>query len=270
MTDSGEVARESRPLARIRIDDVWPVLGLIALAGLAWVVTVDRMQGMDTGPGTDLGGVGWFAGVWAVMMAAMMLPSLSPMAVGYSRASGSGAGSVGGAVLFAAGYLLVWLIGGLLAYALVEGVRSLDLGFLGWDEGGRYVAGGVITGAALYEFTPVKRRCLRHCRDSRSLRHRPGAVGAFSMGLEQGGFCIGCSWALMAALFALGVMSIAWMVVIAALIAIEKLLPWELSPRGTTVVVLVVLGLGVAFFPDQVPGLTTPTEMMEPMDAMSM
>ena len=90
------------------------------------------------------------------------------------------------------------------------------------------------------------------------------------MGLDQGGFCIGCSWALMTALFALGVMSIAWMVVIAALIAIEKLLPWELPPRGTTVVVLVVLGLGVAFFPDQVPGLATPTEMMEPIDAMSM
>ena len=147
---------------------------------------------------------------------------------------------------------------------------ALDLGFLGWGEGGRYVAGGVITWAALYEFTPVKRRGLWHCRDSRLLRHRPGAVGACWMGLEQGGFCIGCSWALMAALFALGVMSIAWMVVIAALIAIEKLLPWELPTRGTTVVVLVVLGLGVAFFPDQVPGLTTPAEMMEPIGAMSM
>ena len=266
MTDGGEVARESRPLARIRTD-VWPVLGLIALAGLAWVVTIDRMQGMDMGPGTDLGGLGWFVGVWAVMMAAMMLPSLSPMAVAHSRAGG-GAGSVGSTLLFAAGYLLVWIIAGLLAYALVEGVRPLDLGFLGWDEGGRYVAGGVITGAALYEFTPMKRRCLRHCRDSRLLRHRPGAAGAIWMGLDQGGFCVGCSWALMTALFALGVMSIAWMVVIAALIAIEKLLPSELPRRGATAAVLVLLGIGVAFFPDQVPGLTIPTETT--MDAMSM
>jgi predicted metal-binding membrane protein len=175
---------------------------------------------------------------------------------------------VGSTLLFAAGYLLVWIIAGLLAYALVEGVRPLDLGFLGWDEGGRYVAGGVITGAALYEFTPVKRRCLRHCRDSRLLRHRPGAAGAIWMGFDQGGFCIGCSWALMTALFALGVMSIAWMVVIAALIAIEKLLPSELPRRGATAAVLVVLGIGVAFFPDQVPGLTIPTETT--MDAMSM
>jgi predicted metal-binding membrane protein len=267
MTDGGDVARESWP-AGVRTDDLWPMLGLITLAGVAWVVTVDRMQGMDMGPGTDLGGLGWFAGVWAVMMAGMMLPSLSPMAVAHSRAGGRGAGSVGSTLLFAAGYLLVWTIAGLLAYALVEGVRALDLGFLGWDEGGRYVAGGVITGAALYEFTPVKRRCLRHCRDSRLLRHRPGAVGAFSMGLEQGGFCIGSSWALMTALFALGVMSIAWMVVIAALIAIEKLLPSQLPRRGATAAVLVGLGIGVVFFPDQVPGLTIPTETT--MEAMSM
>jgi predicted metal-binding membrane protein len=271
VTDGGEMSSDARPPASVRTDDVWPVALLVGLAGLAWVVTVDRMQGMDMGPGTDLGGLGWFAGVWAVMMAGMMLPSLSPMAVAYSRGAGRGwVGSVGGTVLFAAGYLLVWLVAGLLAYALVEGVRTLDLAFLGWDQGGRYIAGGVIVGAALYELTPVKRRCLRHCRDSGLLRQRPGAVGALWMGVEQGGFCVGCSWALMAALFALGVMSIAWMVVIAALIAIEKLLPWELLPSGATAVVLVVLGLGVAFFPDQVPGLTDPADSIDTMSSMSM
>jgi predicted metal-binding membrane protein len=244
---------------------------LVGLAGVAWVVTVDRMQGMDMGPGTDLGGLGWFAGIWAVMMAGMMLPSLSPMAVAYSRgAGGSRLGAVGGTVLFAAGYLLVWLIAGLLAYALVEGVRSLDLGFLGWNDGGRYVAGGVIAGAGLYELTPLKAKCLRHCRDSRLLQQRPGATGAVLTGVEQGRFCVGCSGALMAALFALGVMSITWMVLIAALIAIEKLLPWELLPSGATAVVLVILGLGVAFVPDQVPGLTVPADAMDTMSSMSM
>jgi predicted metal-binding membrane protein len=249
----------------------WPVAFLVAVAGVCWAVTVERMQGMDMGPGTDLGGLGWFASVWAVMMAGMMLPSLSPMAVAYSRrARGARPGWMGGTVLFAAGYLLVWLVAGLLAYALVEGVRALNLEFLGWDEGGRYVAGGVIVAAALYELTPVKRRCLRHCRDSSLVRQRAGAAGALWMGIEQGGFCVGCSWALMVALFALGVMSIAWMVVIAALIAIEKLLPWELLPSGATAVVLVGLGLGVAFFPDQVPGLTMPADAMDTMNTMSM
>jgi predicted metal-binding membrane protein len=140
-------------------------------------------------------------------------------------------------------------------------VRSLDLGFLAWDRAGQYVAGGVILGAALYELTAAKRRCLRHCRDSRLLRHRPGVSGALIMGMEQGGFCVGCSGALMAALFTLGVMSIAWMLLIAALIAIEKLLPWRVTATGVTAVVLALLGVAVMFVPDQVPWLTIPMSM---------
>jgi predicted metal-binding membrane protein len=192
-------------------------------------------------------------------MAAMMLPALSRMAVAYSRAAGRGqARSLAGTVVFAAGYLLPWAAFGVLAYALVEGVRSLDVGILAWDRGGQYVAGGVILGAALYELTTAKRRCLRHCRDSRLLRSRPGTAGALIMGMEQGGFCVGCSWALMAALFALGVMSVAWMVLIAALIAVEKLLPWQVLPTGAAAAVLAALGLAILFVPDQVPGLTIP------------
>ena len=236
------------------------MLLLVAFAGIAWVVTVDRMQGMDMGPGTALGALGWFAGVWATMMAAMMLPSLSPMAVAYSRGAGGGVRSAAGTVLFAIGYLLVWLAAGLLAYALVEGVRSLDLGFLAWDRAGQYIAGGVILGAGLYELTPVKARCLRHCRDRRLLvaDWRRGPAGALRMGLEQGGYCIGSSWALMAALFALGVMSITWMVVIAALIASEKLLPRPYLASGAAAALLLALAAGVAFFPEQLPGLTIP------------
>jgi len=153
---------------------------------------------------------------------------------------------------------------------VIEGVRSLDLGLLAWDRAGQYIAGGVILGAALYELTPVKARCLGHCRDSRLLRQRPGALGALAMGVEQGGFCVGCSWALMAALFALGVMSIGWMVLIAVLIAFEKLLPWQVIPSGATAALLVVLGVAVIFFPQEVPGLTIPmNDMSTPMDSMS-
>jgi predicted metal-binding membrane protein len=231
------------------------------------------MQGMDMGPGTELGAFGWFAGVWVTMMAAMMLPSLSPMAVAYSRGTAGEGGfrSVAGTVLFACGYLLVWALAGALAYVLVEGVRSFDLGLLAWDRAGQYVAGGVIVIAGFYELTPIKARCLRHCRDSRLLRQRPGALGAVAMGVEQGGFCVGCSWALMTALFALGVMSIGWMVLVAALIAAEKLLPWELLPSGASSVLLIVLGAAVMFFPDHVPGLTFPMDPTStPMDSMSM
>ena len=238
---------------------------LIGGAAIAWVVTVNRMTGMDAGPGTDLGTFGWFAGVWAVMMAAMMLPSLVPMAGTYaregsSRASNGGAEPAVGSVLFVAGYLLLWVLAGLIAWMLFRAFRSLDLTFLRWDHGGRYVAAGVIAAAALYELTPLKAGCLRHCRDRELLvaDWRRGPSGALRMGLEQGAYCFGSSWALMAALFALGVMSITWMVVIAALIAIEKILPREYLANGAAVAVLLVLAAGVAFFPEQLPGLTMP------------
>ena len=245
-----------------RLGRITPALLLLAVAAAAWAITAKRMQGMDMGPGTDLGSLGWFAVVWVTMMAAMMLPSLVPMALAYARASReAGAPSPTVAtVVFACGYLLVWLGAGVVAYAVFQGVRALDLSWLAWDEGGPYVAGGVILGAALYELTPLKSACLRHCRNPELLaqRWRPGLSGALLMGLEHGGFCVGSSWALMAALFALGVMNLAWMVVVAALVAIEKLLPRAEVAIGATVIFITVLGIAVALAPAQVPGLTIP------------
>jgi predicted metal-binding membrane protein len=242
---------------------VWPVLFLVAVAGVCWAVTVERMQGMDMGPGTDLGELGWFAVVWVTMMAAMMLPSLAPMAVACSRgAEGGGpARTLTRTGVFAAGYLLMWAAFGVLAFALVEGVRSRDVGFLAWSRGGQYLAGGVILGAALYELTTAKRTCLRQCRDPRLLRRRPGLGGGLVMGVEQGGFCVGCSGALMAALFALGVMSIPWMVLIAGLVAIEKLLPSRLVATGATAASLALLGAAIVLAPEHVPWLTIPASM---------
>jgi predicted metal-binding membrane protein len=266
MQRAGEMGRTTR--MESTTDVRLTALFLLGVAAIAWLVTVDRMAGMDMGPGTDLGTFGWFAGVWAVMMAAMMLPSLVPMAGAYARRARGGAAaatpqSVVGTTLFAAGYLLAWILTGLVAWVLFDAVSSLDLGFLSWDAGGRYVAGAVIAGAALYELTPMKKECLRHCRDRELLvaDWREGSDGAVRMGLGQGAYCIGSSWALMAALFALGVMSITWMVVIAALIAIEKLLPWREPATGLTVAVLLFLAAGVAFFPGELPGLTVPASM---------
>jgi predicted metal-binding membrane protein len=213
------------------------------------------------------------------MMAAMMLPSLVPMAGAYARQARGGSADVTPqsllrTTLFTAGYLLTWILVGAVAWLVFEGVRSLDLSFLGWNDGGRYVAGGVLAFAALYELTPLKRTCLRHCRDRELLTAdwREGSSGALRMGLDQGAYCVGSSWALMAALFALGVMSITWMVVIGALIVLEKVLPWRETAEGITVVVLLVLAIGVAFFPGQVPGLTVPdsASAMQAMDSMHM
>jgi predicted metal-binding membrane protein len=241
---------------------------VVVLAGAAWLLTGDRMAGMDAGPGTDLGGLGWFAGIWVAMMAAMMFPSITPMVLAHARIEERRRAAT---AAFVVGYLLAWTTAGLVGYMIVEGVRELDPGFLAWDELGSYVVGGVILAASLYQLSPLKERCLRECRSPVMLlgHWRPGHVGALRMGLEHGRFCIGCCWALMGALFALGVMSLAWMIFIAALIAAEKLLPWKAIGNRGIAVVLAVLAIAVAFTPANVPALTIPGSP-EAMEAMGM
>src|SRR5919106_2337320 len=256
------------------------IFGLLLFAAVGWAVTDDRMGGMDAGPGTALGGLGWFLGVWVVMMAAMMFPSIYPMVMMYARLQEGKrekgqAPPTGATAIFVGGYLVSWAAAGLLGYTIFEGVRSLDLGWLAWDEAGSYVAGGVIVGAAIYQLTPLKDVCLRHCRNPLmfiATHWHSGRVGALRMGVEHGGFCVGCCWMLMAALFALGVMSIGWMALIAAFIAIEKLLPWKAIANRGIAVALIVLGLAVAIAPEDVPGLTVPgsPEAMRAMEAMGM
>jgi len=181
----------------------------------------------------------------------------------------------GTTTLFVCGYLLTWTTAGLVGYGIIEAGQALSLDFLAWDRAGPYVAGGVIAAAALYQLTPLKDACLRRCRSPMMFlltAWRPGRLGALRMGLEHGGWCVGCCWGLMAALFALGVMSIGWMVFVAALIATEKLLPWKAVANRGIAVMLVILGLAVAFAPEDVPGLTAPdsAEAQSSMEAMGM
>src|SRR5215207_8677211 len=233
------------------------VASLLVVAAGAWGVTGDRMGGMDAGPGTELGGLGWFAVAWVTMMAAMMLPSIAPMVLAHARVQ------IAATPAFVAGYLLTWAAVGTIAYALVEAVRALDLGVLAWDEAGPYVAGGVILAAAVYQLSRPKDRNLRRCRDAGafvSAHWRPGQIGALRTGIEHGRLCVGSSWALMAALFALGVMSVGWMAFVAALIAAEKLLPWRTVATRGIAILLAVLAIAIAFAPDDVPGLTAPSD----------
>jgi predicted metal-binding membrane protein len=239
---------------------------LLALALLAWLVTDDRMGGMDSTPGMALGSLGFYLTVWVVMMAAMMFPSVAPTVLMYDRlreghrARGKGA-APDATALFVAGYLVVWTAAGLAAYGLFELVRAIDPAFLAWDEAGRYVTAGVIVAAAAYQLTPLKQACLVKCRSPMMFlaeRWRHGRAGALELGTRHGAWCLGCCWALMAALFAVGVMSLGWMALIAAFIAAEKLLPWPAAARMTVAVLLLLLGLGVAIAPGDVPGLAEP------------
>ena len=185
------------------------VAALLAAALVAWIVTAQRMRGMDAGPGTDLGAFGWFMGIWVTMMAGMTLPSAVP------------------------------------AVAMFAGLRP---GAPAWAFAG------------VYQLTPLKNACLRHCRAPIGflLRGGLGRTGAVRTGLGHGAYCIGCCAGLMLALFALGVMSLVWMAAVAALILVEKVLPRGEAFARAAAVGLVAAGVWVAVAPGSVPGLTQP------------
>lgn len=238
-------------------------LGLVAvlfgLAALAWWWTAEQMRGMDQGPWTALGTLGWFLAVWVVMMAAMMFPSVAPTVALYARMTR--ARSPLSPLVFAAGYLLTWAVAGALAYTVGALAARLPGEPLAWDRAGRLVAGVTLLVAAGYELTPLKDVCLSRCRSPLGTLlggWRDGLRGALRMGARNGAWCVGCCWALMASLFALGVMSLAWSALVAGLIAVEKTLPARRAATWATAALLALLGVLLLIDPGAVPGLTVP------------
>jgi predicted metal-binding membrane protein len=224
------------------------VVPTLALAGAAWLVAIVRMRGMDMGPGTDLGSLSFFAGTWTVMMAAMMLPSALPAIARRRHAAAS--------LLFAVSYVAVWAVVGIIAFAAFRAIRSAELGFLAWDRAGAWVAGAAVVAAGLYELTPFKRASLGRCRadSDRGVARKPMVAG-----LRYAANCVGCSAGVMVVLFALGVMSITWMIVVAALVFVEKVPRVGASLPTPVALLLFGLGLWIALDPSTVPGLTSPT-----------
>jgi predicted metal-binding membrane protein len=250
-------------------------LGLIALlftlAALGWWWTARQMDDMDGGPWTELGTLTWFLGVWVVMMAAMMFPSVAPTVALYSKLKNTRA--LGAPLVFTSGYLLVWGAVGGLAFALSSLGSQLFGDVLAWERTGRWVAGVTLLVAAVYELTPLKDVCLGKCRTTLGFllgSWRDGLSGALHMGARHGAWCVGCCWALMASLFALGVMSIVWMAFVAGLIAFEKLIPSRRVATYGTAGVLLVLGVLMLVMPHAIPALTIPDDRsMSQMDPMS-
>jgi len=257
-SSAGATASRGWPLTAVRLR-----LGLVALlvvlAGLAWWWTAREMRGMDDGPWTSLGGLGWFVSVWVVMMAAMMFPSVAPTVALYAQMARRR--WPGAPLLFAAGYLITWGLAGAAAYGLFVAGRAALGGPLAWDAGGRWAAGATLAVAAVYELTPLKDVCLGKCRSPLGFllgSWRDGRRGAVELGARHGAWCVGCCWALMAALFALGVMSLVWMAVVAALIAFEKTLPNRPLVTYGTAALLGVLAVLLVAAPDAIPALTVP------------
>jgi predicted metal-binding membrane protein len=233
---------------------------LVALAAISWWWSVEQMRGMDQGPWTGLGTLGWFVGVWIVMMAAMMLPSVSPTVALYSRMGRQP--SRLSSLVFAAGYLVTWTAAGVATFAAATATGGIGGDVLAWNRAGRWLGGVTLVLAAVYELTPLKDICLGKCRSPLGFflgAWRDGRLGALQMGVKHGAWCVGCCWALMASLFALGLMSIVWMALVAAMITLEKILPWRRVAVGATAAILLTLGVLVLASPDTVPALAVPS-----------
>jgi predicted metal-binding membrane protein len=199
---------------------------MLGLAAAAWVVTVRQMHGMDMGVATRLGSFAFFLALWVPMMAAMMLPGAVPAV---SRSAHVG-GRVRAVPFFVGSYLAVWTLVGVAVYAL-------------YRPHGSFVAGAIAIGAGAYELTPLKQHFRRRCRES------------VRSGFEFGVYCVGSSIGLMLMLVAVGVMSVAWMIVIAAFAVGQKLLPANAAVDVPLALAIVGLGVLIVIAPSSVPGL---------------
>ena len=245
--------RSAIGLAPLRI----PV-SLIVLIGAAWAVMLHRALSMSApmdraGHGAmgvemigefTLGGLGVFLAVWTVMMGAMMLPSAAPMILTFAAAQARRDRNVAVPTwMFVTCYILVWGYAGLVVYVLLHAGKDL-VDHLAWLESGPLVLGVTLTLAGLYQFTPLKRLCLRHCRSPLAFVKQHWRDGGAETGFRHGLYCLGCCWAFFSVqVAAAGMMSIAWMLLITLVVFAEKMLPH--GPRISVAVALGLIALGL-------------------------
>jgi predicted metal-binding membrane protein len=225
-----QLHRQRKPPARSELAATAAALtATLGLAAAAWVVAVRQMNGMDMGVATQLGSFAFFVALWAVMMAAMMLPGAAQAVLRRVQAGGR----VRAVPLFVGSYLAVWTLVGVAVYAL-------------YRPHGSFAAGAVAIAAGVYEFTPLKQHFRRRCRES--------VCSGFAFGL----YCAGSSIGLMLMLVALGVMSVTWMSAIAVVVLVQKLLPAKASIDVPLALAIIGLGILIVIAPSSVPGLAPP------------
>jgi predicted metal-binding membrane protein len=247
------------PLARQRtlILTLLLVLAVAAWALLLWQArTTDAAMAMTPTMGM---GAPLFLAIWVVMMVAIMFPTAAPMILTFARVQAGRRQKEQPFVptwVFVGAYLLVWSALGILAYlgaVLAERLAGRSMWFM--DNAGR-IGGVVLIAAGLYQLTPLKQLCLAKCRSPMAFimtSWRSGYGGAFRMGIEHGLYCAGCCWLLFVILFPLGMLNIAALALITALIFAEKSLPFGLRLSWVAGAALVAYGLLVLFMPDALP-----------------
>jgi predicted metal-binding membrane protein len=268
-----EPPRERAQPALRALTPAWIVL--VALAVLAWVVTVQQAREMGIGPGTMGMALPAFLLLWVVMMAAMMFPSVAPVAVTWVRSIRSN--ETGGRrtfrlATFVAGYLIAWTAFGIVAFVALLGAEQLVEHA---PEAAKWLAVVIFATAGIYQLTPLKRACLRHCRAPMMqflhYANFKGRLRDLRVGIHHGVYCVGCCWGLMAVLIAVGAMNVAAMVALAAVIFIEKL--WRRGEGFSKAVgvVFILIALAIPFAPGLAPALReAPMPAMgSPMDPMT-
>ena len=238
------------------------ILGLLlVLATLSWALLIwqstrmsGQMMGLTMGMSAAL-----FIAIWVVMMVAMMFPTAAPMILMF-RAVYAGKRQKEQAFVptwvFVSAYLLVWSLCGVLAYPLALGIEKLAAQSMWFMENGARLGGVVLLLAGLYQFSPLKHICLSKCRTPLQFvlgSWHDGYGGAFRMGLEHGAYCLGCCWLLFVILFPLGIMNIALMALVTALIYAEKALPIGRQISQLAGIGLIVYGVLVIFLPAALP-----------------
>ena len=200
-------------------------------AGAGMDMAARDMAGPMTKPEWTGGYWTLMAAMWAVMMVAMMLPSAAPMILLHAKVARQRTAQAGlpyATAMFMLAYVVVWTVFSLGATALHFALDRSALLSPMIQANSRALSGALLVVAGFYQITPLKHACLRRCRSPLDFvmgHWRPGAAGAFSMGLRHGAWCLGCCWALMLLLFVGGVMNLLWIAVLAGLVFVEKLVP---------------------------------------------
>lgn len=240
-----------------RLAASWMAIAAVAAAG--WAITAAWASSMGNGPGTMGLALPPFLSLWLAMMAAMMLPSVAPVAVLWARLIGSVTARpvrVARMGMFLGGYLLAWAACGAVAFAALAGTGRL---LAASPTAARWLGVAILVGAGAYQLTPWKDRCLRRCRSPigalvHYIRFR-GRIRDLRVGLHHGVTCVGCCWGLMIVLIAVGVMNVLAMAAVALVIFIEKLWRRGRSFGLAVGVLLLAVGLAAIWFPWLLPGV---------------
>ena len=257
---SQDSSSKSPTRAAVKRDRFIIIGGIVVITILAWVWLGNMALEMPSGHMMSMASINPWASselysmlvMWVIMMVGMMLPSATPMILIYTRAVQKKDGAADAKMLsgiFITGYLLIWAFFSVIATLLQAGLQDLNLISTMLESNSHTLAGTLFIMAGLYQITPLKRACLNGCRSPLNFilnSWRSGPKGGLLMGLEHGLLCLGCCWMIMLLLFAVGVMNLFWVALLAVLVLIEKAFPrgeWTARVGGIS-----MLCAGVYFF----------------------